>query len=210
MTEWEISGSYSDPFESPSVEAPAPESESWSGLPSPAAALFSAVIRRDANATEDLLLAEVDPNARLADTLETPLFLAVEGGWVEGVELLLEHGADANARDADGDSPLFVALRSGLESAYDIVGLLVDHGADANARGSGNTTALTIAVAAGDEELVETLLDHGADANQAGAGGYSPLAVAESQKLDDIAALLIRYGASVPAESGNVVGKINS
>lgn len=44
---------------------------------------------------------------------ETPLQLAIKGGYTEVVEILVLAGADIEAKDADGNTPLLLAARKG-------------------------------------------------------------------------------------------------
>ena len=53
------------------------------------------------------------------------LHYAAGGGRVEAVRLLLLHGADANARSSDQDTPLHAAAKSGTE---DTVRAMLEHG----------------------------------------------------------------------------------
>jgi len=58
-------------------------------------------------------------------------------GTVETVALLLAGGADVNAQDGDGQTPLHWAASNALN---DVVNLLLERGADINARDKyGNT-----------------------------------------------------------------------
>lgn len=41
---------------------------------------------------------------------QTPLALAVSESYTAMIELLIEHGADVNADDEDGDTPLHLAV----------------------------------------------------------------------------------------------------
>lgn len=94
----------------------------------------------------------------------TPLLLAGLNGSAEMISLLLEHGADANARlTMTGDTVLMLAARTGLPAA---VKVLLDHGAQVNARENwGQATALMWAVAEGHNEVVSMLIRAGADSN---------------------------------------------
>ena len=94
----------------------------------------------------------------------TPLLLAGLNGSAEMIALLLEHGADANARlTMTGDTVLMLAARTGLPAA---VKVLLDHGAQVNARENwGQATALMWAVAEGHNEVVSMLISAGADSN---------------------------------------------
>ena len=50
---------------------------------------------------------------------------------VEAIRLLLKHGADIAAKNADDNTPLHLAV---LTSEWEVVKLLIAHGADRNAR----------------------------------------------------------------------------
>ncbi len=65
---------------------------------------------------------------------QTPLAIAVWYGRDEAVRLLLERGANTEARDDSGDTPLLVAATFGRDK---IAELLLEHGADPRVRGEG-------------------------------------------------------------------------
>ncbi len=81
------------------------------------------------------------------------------------VKRLLERGADVNARDDHGDTPLDGA------STAKIAALLIEHGADVNARDDHGYTLLHDA---DDAEIATVLIEHGADVN-ARSYGQTPL-----------------------------------
>ena len=70
------------------------------------------------------------------------------------VSLLLERGADTEARDHDRRTPLLWAGRTA------VMALLLDAGADIDARGNGGTLLQQLVYATG---IAEFLLDRGAD-----------------------------------------------
>jgi ankyrin repeat protein len=84
----------------------------------------------------------------------TPLMLAAFRGDVAGVLDLLERGADANARDADGDTALMFAAYKGHGL---IVALLLQYGANVYARARNGWTARKAAQAGLNHEVAETL-----------------------------------------------------
>ncbi len=86
-----------------------------------------------------------DLNARDERNGWTPLLHAVHKQQSPAVRLLLERGADPNARTA-ALTPLLMAA---ADSDPTIVALLLDHGADPSARGYGGATALSQAVSGG-------------------------------------------------------------
>ena len=69
----------------------------------------------------------------------SPLHLASAYNHFKTMQLLIQHGADVNARDNGNSTPLHLASRwGGVES----VQLLVQHGADVNARDEDDSTPL--------------------------------------------------------------------
>ena len=83
-----------------------------------------------------------DVNKR-ADTRErtTPLFEAVHASNVQSVEYLLQRGADVNARDAIGQTPLMAFPGGRSERNYQIAEILLKAGADPNVESNTGMTA---------------------------------------------------------------------
>jgi len=92
---------------------------------------------------------------------------------------LLAHGADPNAKGAEGwSSPLGSAVQSGYT---EMAMLFLDHKADVNIRDSGGYTPLHWALYGGAEAAVEAvkfLLAHGADVNAKNLQNQTPLDLA--------------------------------
>ncbi|MGI9548904.1 MAG: ankyrin repeat domain-containing protein [Bdellovibrionales bacterium] len=79
----------------------------------------------------------------------------------EGVsELLIESGADINARNLYEDTPLIVSI---LKKREGISKLLIEAGADIHARNEGGYTPLMLAAQKKQVETVKLLLAYGAD-----------------------------------------------
>jgi hypothetical protein len=76
------------------------------------------------------------------DSGQTPLMWACRRSYVDVVRLLLEHGADVNAKDEYKATPLHFAACPGIGNA-DIVRLLIDAGADHKAKDDDGRTALS-------------------------------------------------------------------
>jgi uncharacterized protein len=103
-------------------------------------------------------------------------------------ELLLDAGADPNARNDLGMTPLHLA------SYPEMVELLVRHGADINARAADGSTPLIIETAEPERlDVMEALLERGADAGARDQRGESALDIARARKEADKVALLERY-----------------
>ncbi len=112
---------------------------------------------------------------RAAGSMAVELATAIRGGDVRTVRRLLDDGADVNARDAAGNTPLILAA---FYAGPECVELLLERGADVNAANKAGVTPLIRAatdpektrllVDAGANVRVRLLLAHGADPNAAG------------------------------------------
>jgi ankyrin repeat protein len=118
-----------------------------------------------------------NPNVR-DDDLRTPLHQAVLGNSVGLVGLLIEAGAELDAKDAHGFTPLHFAAQEFLP---EIARILVGKGADANARDEDGNSVLWRAVfsSAGRDEIARFLLDNGGRDDLANHEGVTPRELAE-------------------------------
>jgi cytohesin len=134
--------------------------------------------------------------ARADDALNQQLFAAVKAGDKATVEALIAKGADVNAKDKYGQTPLYIAGTS------DVADLLIDHGALINAKDSYDRTPLHITAWSGKKDVAELLIAKGADVNARDKGGQTPLYLAGTKEM---AELLVMKGANVNARdmSGN-------
>jgi ankyrin repeat protein len=89
------------------------------------------------------------------------MWAAAEGN-APAADLLIEAGADLNAKSTSGFTPLLFAVRNGH---IDAVEVLLDRGADVNDVAPDGTSALNMAVVNAYFELAAVLLDRGADPN---------------------------------------------
>jgi uncharacterized protein len=90
----------------------------------------------------------------------TALMHAASGGRTAIVKLLLQHGADVNAANNHGATPLYAAS---LEQHMDTALCLLAAGADVNAATDKGCNALMAAATSNNTALVQLLLSHGAD-----------------------------------------------
>jgi len=109
------------------------------------------------------------------------------------IRQLLTHGAKANPRNQEGNTPLLGAAQFG---DAELAELLLIHGADVEARDKVGATPLHYA-ARGHKGIVELLLKHGAHVNVASNDGDTPLHEAALRGHKDIVALLLVQGADV-------------
>jgi len=111
---------------------------------------------------------------------------------------LLARGVDPNARDAQGNTALEVALRE--ESAKALESLLVHPALDVNQANAAGETPLMLAALKGRLDWVKQLVKKGALINR---DGWTPLHYACSGPDNGVAAWLIEQGAEINARSDN-------
>ena len=96
-------------------------------------------------------------------------------GQATVLRTLLDQGADVNARDPSGWTPLLETVFAGhMEAAQ----TLLERGADVNAADEGGWTPLMEAAAKGNKELVSLLIRYGADVHARSRHGWTPLKAA--------------------------------
>jgi len=126
----------------------------------------------------------------------TPLHEAVRNGRIEVINLLIQHGADVNAVDAKGNSPLHVGMPSHVHR--DVVTILMQHGANPNLRDEHGDTPLHVAVILNrSAEAVQALLNGGSDVHIRNIQGKTPLYIAVQERRNSLIPIFISYGAEV-------------
>jgi ankyrin repeat protein len=148
-----------------------------------------------AKAQEKTLAGARDNGARTSRQLA----LAIQRDDLIVVNALLERGANANAADRYGMSPLMLACVNGNAS---IVDRLLKAGADPNSASPGGETALMTASRTGSAAAIKILLAHGAGVNatERGRGQTALMWAAATNNVDAVKAL-IDAGADVHARS---------
>lgn len=134
--------------------------------------------------------------AATAVCAQSPLADAIEGGRRVTALELIDEGADVNAAQGDGTTPLhWAAYKLDME----LVRALLAKGANASAANSFGASPLAEAVKAGNAALVALLLKGGAEPNAANADGETALMLAARAGSLDVAKLLLEHGADVNA-----------
>ena len=152
--------------------------------------LTIAVAQENCVATAMLLDAGADPN--LAAGGWTPLHFACANGLEILAEMLLLAGADLEARNEQGNTPLLLAVDWERLTVYR---LLREFGADLRAMDEEGFSALATAALTGNAELVQTLLDDGLDPDQTSRDGFTPLMHAAEGCHQEAVCVLLQGGA---------------
>ena len=144
------------------------------------------------DAVEALLNRGVEVNAREASESQTALMWAAAQRHPGVVRLLLEHGADPNARSRVRREVISRRLQADLRYGERSRSL----GSDAEETDVGGFTPLLFAARVGDIESAGLLLAAGADVNDTGPDGASALVVATHSGHGALARFLLDEGAN--------------
>ncbi len=141
----------------------------------------------------------------------TPFLLAALNGRLEIAQVFLDHGANMNAENDWGETPLHLVSRGEYDSQEHGVGIarLLARSMDANAQDKSHSTPLHWAAFCGRLEITQMLLDHGANANMKDDHGETPLHRVSQGEYDSheqgvgITRLLLACGVDVNAQDKN-------
>ena len=132
------------------------------------------------------------------DEKQTPLHLASYGAEHAIAKILLESGANVDAQDSNGRTPLHEACF--IEANLEMVQLLLEHHANVNKQTRTRKTPLHYAcVYSEGPDIIEILLENGASVNDRDKDGLTPLHAA-ADKLD-ILKVLLQHNAEVDARN---------
>jgi len=191
--------------------------------------LFDAIEDDEISEVESAILNKADINAK-DDTGDTPLSLASEYGFLDIVQMLVEHGADLNKTNDSGDTPLKVAVQNCYKDVAEyLIGkmdrpldptlmhtaatmgyveigkMLLENGVPVDGiKDDSGKVPIHWAAQLGELDFCKWLVDNGANPDPEDDDGATPLIQAVGEGVLDIAEYLISKGADVNhiSESG--------
>ncbi|MFC1793592.1 ankyrin repeat domain-containing protein [Planctomycetota bacterium] len=108
----------------------------------------------------DLLNNEVVSHLLVSRDADMSVLVAVRYRLMEEIKKLIERGADVNAKDNEGQTPLYAAIWSGDAN---MVELLLDKGANMKIKDSYGQTPLDVAVRYSQKDILKLLVARGAE-----------------------------------------------
>jgi ankyrin repeat protein len=114
------------------------------------------------------------------------------------VKLLLEKGAELEAKTTYGQTPLSRAAGNGHEA---VVKLLLEKGAELETKDKNGWTPLSCAAKNGHEAVVKLLLEIGAELEAVDNDGQTPLSWAAKNGYEAVVKLLLEKGAELEAKN---------
>ena len=128
--------------------------------------------------------------------LDKALIEAAENGHVEVCLFLIEQGANVNATNWHGLTPLHLTAVNGH---VEVCRLFIERGANVNATNRYGRAPLHYAVRYGYAEACRLLVNNGADVNATDSDGWTPLHWAAANGRLEVCRLLVNNGADVNA-----------
>ena len=129
------------------------------------------------------------------DLKNRTLILAAAEGNETAIQLLLDHGAQVDWKDKEGNAPLHWAVPEGHQNAVEV---LLKNRADANVRDSNFTTPLYGAIFY--ESIARMLLSYGADVNVKNIFGETALIRCAHDGRAEVMHLLLENNVEVNAK----------
>lgn len=147
-----------------------------------------------ANIISDLIYQGASLAAQTDRTGETALHLAARYARADAAKRLLDAGADANAQDNTGRTPLHAAVAADAQGVFQI--LIRNRATDLDSRMYDGSTALILAARLAVEGMVEELITCHADVNAVDEIGKSGLHWAAAVNNVDATVALLKNGAN--------------
>jgi ankyrin repeat protein len=160
-------------------------------------ALHWAAIRGNSSAIEVLLAHGASPNYRDKEQMSPlhEIYQAPQSSQAGCTRLLIDSGADVNAKDSWGRTALRISVAFAT-SSLDFIEMLIKEGAAVDVRDIYGQTALLKSIR-GNPQITQLLLKNGANINAKDIYGNTPLSEAISRNKNKSLNLLLDYGADI-------------
>ena len=143
-----------------------------------------------------------DVNAPIPDAYanQTPIFVAAVNDNTDTVNWLISLGANVNAKDVEGNTPLHWAI---FEGHFKSAEILIYNGANVNAEGRDSASPLQVAATIDNYDIAELLIKSGTNVNAEDIDGFTALHTAARYNAFRVADLLLSKGANTEVQGGD-------
>lgn len=184
----------SERFRAPERRADAVKELEQHGVPFKLGLFFRAV--EEGHQDQVDLFVRAGINLRAVDEQGTPpLITALKKGYTVIARILLIGGADPNARDKIGLTPLLLACGKSTHGYQEIAERLIYLGADVNVKDRLGWTPLLLALSGGTVEVAEMLIEKGANVWLRAPNGKTAIDMAELAGRSDLVQLMLEKNA---------------
>ena len=134
----------------------------------------------------------------------SPLHTAILNNHAKALQILIDAGANINAKNRNGEIPLLIAVSEGHEK---VVKVLVGAGANLDRTDRNAVTPLMWASRLGHAKIVTALLEAGANINAKDNDGWTALSAAKTSGHEAVVELLKDAGAQGSVANPKFKGK---
>jgi ankyrin repeat protein len=170
------------------------------GIAEPKDPLVKAALKNDLESVKQLITVSLNIDASDEYTDTNALSYAVENNNREMIQLLLSAGANPNATNRRGATPLMYLTS---EANVELIRDLIVAGADLNAHNESGETPLMRAVAHSSFSVAKELIDAGADINARDESGNTLLMDAVQNNDPEVLKFLLSAGLPVDSTNDN-------
>lgn len=130
----------------------------------------------------------------------SPLHIAVNAERLDIVDLLLEHGANINAKNREGYTPIY-KIPWKRKEGFELIRSLRQRGADLHAKTDTNISLVHCAALGENLPILEYLLENGLELNQQNDHGETPLHWTVHYHCFKSAQFLLNHGAAIDIQN---------
>ena len=170
--------------------------------------LFMACMEEDTAKIDEVIKQGGDVNSRCSAMVMNPktkkhslqtstlLIEVIKKRKTQSIKHLVKSGADVNAQNSEGVTPLMFTLTY-YPSDTEIMEFLIENKAKIKHQDIQGNSTLSGAVALGRKDAVKILLDKGVDPDDATSKGYTPVMIAVMANQLEILKILLNAGADI-------------
>ncbi len=150
-----------------------------------------------AGQSEDFSIYLIDKGAKCENVDVTTV---VQSGKYKLVKKLIEHGANPNYRNQDGQTPVMAAAQKGN---LDMLTYLINAKANLDAKDDLSRTVMMYAAVGGHIDTIKFLEEKGLDIHQVDSEGSTPLILAAQYEQTDAVVYLVAKGADINKQNND-------